>query len=402
MEENRAFFAPEFKFRIINEDINRSDCQCIVRELNQAANFQEEEDGKLIREYVGGCTLIKNSCEKPDYIINTAAPYYEMEDEDSLLENCYLSCLEIANENHIHSIAFPLLSTGTHGYPIYEAVPVAFFAARKWRYTHWNSPMEVVFCYEEQIAFDMMCLHLKVWQKLYAGFLSEYLPECRMKVVRQDITNLECECIVNSANTKLAVSGGLNGVIHRAAGSALQEECQKLNGCRIGEAKITRGYHLKAKYVIHTVGPAYGTPDAEELLKKCYYNCLEVARENDIHSIAFPMISTGKFDFPKAAAAKIAFTSVFDWQKKNYCYNMEIVFCCFEPDSFDFISRHLHNWKYNDENRRNETQGLVFHCQKLQFYPEDEKLMAEMSVRERIEYRRKLKDMGRYIVLDEK
>ena len=74
MEENRAFFAPEFKFRIINEDINRSDCQCIVRELNQAANFQEEEDGKLIREYVGGCTLIKNSCEKPDYIINTAAP----------------------------------------------------------------------------------------------------------------------------------------------------------------------------------------------------------------------------------------------------------------------------------------------------------------------------------------
>lgn len=119
-----------------------------------------------------------------------------------------------------------------------------------------------------------MCLHLKVWQKLYAGFLSEYLPECRMKVIRQDITNLECECIVNSANTKLAVSGGLNGVIHRAAGSALQEECQKLNGCRIGEAKITRGYHLKAKYVIHTVGPAYGTPDAEELLKKCYYNCL--------------------------------------------------------------------------------------------------------------------------------
>lgn len=81
---------------------------------------------------------------------------------------------------------------------------------------------------------------------------------------------------------------------------------------------------------------------------------------------------------------------------------MEIVFCCFEPDSFDFISRHLHNWKYNDENRRSETQGLVFHCQKLQFYPEDEKLMAEMSVRERIEYRRKLKDMGRYIVLDEK
>lgn len=122
----QSFFAPEFKFRIINEDINRSDCQCIVRELNQAANFQEEEDGKLIREYVGGCTLIKNSCEKPDYIINTAAPYYEMEDEDSLLENCYLSCLEIANENHIHSIAFPLLSTGTHGYPIYEAVPVAF------------------------------------------------------------------------------------------------------------------------------------------------------------------------------------------------------------------------------------------------------------------------------------
>lgn len=76
-------------------------------------------------------------------------PPYEIEDKDLLLENCFVNCLEIANENHIHSIAFPLLSTGTHGYPIYEAVPIAFFAARKWRYAHWNSPMEVVFSCEE-------------------------------------------------------------------------------------------------------------------------------------------------------------------------------------------------------------------------------------------------------------
>lgn len=220
-----------------------------------------------------------------------------------------------------------------------------------------------------------------------------------MGVVLGDITELDCECIVNAANSTLLGGGGVNGAIHRAAGPKLREECRLLNGCRTGEAKLTKGYRLKAKNIIHTVGPVYDAPDADEMLGTCYWNCLELARENEIHSIAFPMISTGKFKFPKAEAAKIALLTVLDWKREYHPYPMEIIFCCFEDESFGLISRYFHDWKQHQENLRSETEGIVFHKIKLQFYPEDEELMAKMSVREKIEYIRKLKDENRYIVL---
>lgn len=157
---------------------------------------------------------------------------------------------------------------------------------------------------------------------------------CKITVVKGDITQSDCECIVNAANCSLLGGGGVDGAIHRAAGEELLKECRTLGGCRTGEAKITKGYNLKAKYIIHTVGPVYsGTESDGMLLKSCYINSLELAKQNGIHSVSFPSISTGAYRYPLKEAAIIAVNAVFGWQKENFDYGMKVEFCCFDENT---------------------------------------------------------------------
>ena len=151
-----------------------------------------------------------------------------------------------------------------------------------------------------------------------------------------DITKLDVDCIVNAANRTLLGGGGVDGAIHRAAGPELLAECRTLHGCNTGEAKITKGYRLRAKYVIHTVGPIYSGRSSDEVdLRNCYYHSLELAKSYNIHSIAFPAISTGVYGYPMQEAAEIALTTIKIWLQENADYEMQVIMSCFSRQTYD-------------------------------------------------------------------
>jgi O-acetyl-ADP-ribose deacetylase len=158
----------------------------------------------------------------------------------------------------------------------------------------------------------------------------------RFEVVQGDITRLSVDAIVNAANNSLLGGGGVDGAIHRAAGPALLAECRILGGCPTGEAKITKGYQLSAKWVVHTVGPVWqgGNHQEDELLRNCYRNSLALARAHHLASIAFPAISTGAYGFPADLAAQIAVKSVSEFIAQSKLPE-KVVFVCFGQTAYD-------------------------------------------------------------------
>jgi O-acetyl-ADP-ribose deacetylase (regulator of RNase III) len=164
----------------------------------------------------------------------------------------------------------------------------------------------------------------------------------RIELLSGDITTLNVDAIVNAANNSLLGGGGVDGAIHRAAGPGLLEVCQLLGGCPTGEAKITKGFKLKAKYIIHTVGPVWhgGKENEEHLLASCYRESLKLATSHECRTIAFPNISTGVYGFPKETAAGIAIGEVELFLKENPLPE-KIIFVCFGKENYDIYKEIL-------------------------------------------------------------
>lgn len=192
---------------------------------------------------------------------------------------------------------------------------------------------------------------MKKW-KIYLAEIQLYFCKSmskmqnRIEVIKGDITKIEVDCIVNAANTSLLGGGGVDGAIHRAGGPEILADCRKIiakqGGCKVGEAVITNSGRLPSNFVIHTVGPVWngGNKNESDILGQCYKKSLQLAVENNCHTIAFPSISTGIYKFPKEKAAEVAVATVTNFLQTNDRIN-KVIFVCYDDENFNFINHQI-------------------------------------------------------------
>lgn len=178
--------------------------------------------------------------------------------------------------------------------------------------------------------------------KLIKGMSKTKVGQSEIFLYQGDITKLSCDAIVNAANSSLLGGGGVDGAIHQAAGPQLLAACRKLHGCQTGEAKITPGFKLPARYVIHTVGPIYHTAlKPEQLLAACYVNSLDLARQYQLKKVSFSAISTGVYGYPLKQAVPIAVNTVCHWLKRPTVSDFKIIFCCYDQRTYRAYQNYL-------------------------------------------------------------
>ena len=173
-----------------------------------------------------------------------------------------------------------------------------------------------------------------------------YNPVFRTESIKTDITTMDVDAIVNATDVNLSGGGGVDRAVHKAAGPRLAKECRKIGSCKTGEAVITEAYGLCAKKIIHTAGPVYSNNEEDQkLLANCYRNVLELAKDNDLHTIAFPGISTGTFGYPLDEASRIAFDTVVDWLEKNPLVPLRVLFISFDDEAKEKYDSLTDNYK---------------------------------------------------------
>lgn len=193
---------------------------------------------------------------------------------------------------------------------------------------------------DEFLDYDGFVINGIIIEKDFIEEIISALDISQISVVLGDITQFEGDAVVNAANESLLGGGGVDGAIHEAAGPELYRECLSLNGCECGDAKITDAYNMKCSKIIHTVGPIYSECDKPaELLASCYITALERARENGLKSVAFPLISTGAYGYPKKEAIQIALESVMSYFEYHPEWPMYVVFYCFKEEEYSIFSQ---------------------------------------------------------------